>query len=134
MALLYKVIRDNREESNNLYYGRAVQLSTINIEGLAEIMQRNCTVKKSDIKAVLTELVETMNDQLQNSMTVKLDGFGSFKLSMKTKGAEKEEDFTISKNVVGLRCRFLPEGHKDAATGKMSRTFLNGTTLQKVSF
>ena len=41
-------------------------------------LQRNCTVKKADILAVLDELVETMRDQLQDSKRVKLDGFGSF--------------------------------------------------------
>ena len=63
MALLYKIVRDNRKDSNNLYYGRAVQINSINMEQLADIIQRNCTVKKSDVLAVLTELVETMTDR-----------------------------------------------------------------------
>ena len=130
MALLYKIVRDNRKDSNNLYYGRAVQINSINMEQLADIIQRNCTVKKSDVLAVLTELVETMTDQLQNSVTVRLDGFGSFKIGLKTVGAAKEEQFSISRNVTGLRVNFLPEGKKDVYTGKVTRKFLNGAVLQ----
>lgn len=131
MALLYKLVRDNRKDSNNLWYGKAVQINSIDMEGIAEIIQRNCTVKKSDVLAVLTELVETMTDQLQNSVTVKLDGFGTFKIGLKTVGAVKAEDFSVSRNVRGLRVNFLSEGKKDIYTGKVTRKFLQGAVLQK---
>ncbi len=49
---------------------------------LATIMQRNCTLKKADIVAVITELIETMADQLQDSKRVKLNGFGSRSVSV----------------------------------------------------
>ena len=47
MALLYKIVRDNRKNSGNLYYGRAVQINTIDTAGMADIIQRNCTLKKT---------------------------------------------------------------------------------------
>ena len=131
MALLYKIVRDNRKNSGNLYYGRAVQIQTIDTDGLADIIQRNCTVKKSDVLAVINELVEVMTDQLQNSVTVKLDGFGSFKIGLKTVGADKPENFSISRNVAGLRVNFISTGKKSQATNKIERTFLQGATLQR---
>ena len=131
MALLYKIVRDNRKNSGNLYYGRAVQIQTIDTDGLADIIQRNCTVKKSDVLAVINELVEVMTDQLQNSVTVKLDGFGSFKIGLKTVGADKPENFSISRNVAGLRVNFMSQGKKSQATNKIERTFLQGATLQR---
>ena len=45
MALLYKIVQDNRKNSGNLYYGRAVQIQTVDTNGLADIIQRNCTVR-----------------------------------------------------------------------------------------
>ena len=131
MALLYKIVRDNRKNSGNLYYGRAVQIQTIGTDGLADIIQRNCTVKKSDVLAVINELVEVMTDQLQNSVTVKLDGFGTFKIGLKTVVADKAENFSISSNVAGLRVNFISTGKKSQATNKIERTFLQGATLQK---
>lgn len=131
MALMYKVVKDNRIDSDHLWYARALQLNTVGTEQLAEIIQRNCSMKKSDVLAVLTELVEVMTDQLQNSMTVKLDGFGSFKLGIKSIGADTEEKFTVQRNVTGMRVNFLAEGKKNPATNKVTRTFLGGCTLQK---
>ena len=131
MALLYKIVRDNRKNSGNLYYGRAVQIQTIGTDGLADIIQRNCTVKKSDVLAVINELVEVMTDQLQNSFAVKLDGFGTFKIGLKTVGADKPENFSISRNVAGLRVNFMSQGKKSQATNKIERTFLQGATLQR---
>ena len=131
MALLYKIVRDNRKNSGNLYYGRAVQLQMVDTDALADIIQRNCTVKKSDVLAVINELIEVMTDKLQNSCTVKLDGFGTFKIGLKTKGADKPEDFSISRNVSGLRVNFISSGKKSQATNKVERTFLQGATLQK---
>ena len=79
MAVNYKLYQCNRDcEQKGLWYARASYNGTINTSQLADIMQANSTVKRSDIMAVLTELVEVMNYQLGNSMKVKLDGFGSF--------------------------------------------------------
>lgn len=131
MALLYKTVRDNREESDHLYYGRAVHLNTIQTNDLADIIQRNCSMKRSDVLAVLTELVEVMSDQLKNSMIVKLNGFGSFKLGITSSGTVKEEDYNPLKNVKGLHVNFLPEGKRISGSKKMTRTFLDGCKLQK---
>lgn len=131
MSLLYKIVRDNRKNSTNLYYGRAVQIQAIGTDQLADIIQRNCTLKKSDVIAVIEELIEVMTDKLQNSFTVKLDGFGTFKIGLKTVGADKPENFSISRNVSGLRVNFVSSGKKDPASNKVTRTFLGGATLQK---
>ena len=62
---------------------------------------------------------------------MKLDGFGTFKIGLKTVGAVKAEDFSVSRNVTGLRVNFLSEGKKDVATNKVTRKFLQGAVLQK---
>lgn len=133
MPLFYKIVRDKRIDSDHLFYARAVHNSAVTTDDLAEIIQRNCSMKKSDVLAVLTELVEVMTDELQASKTVKLDGLGSFKLGVRSKGADSEEKFSVTKHIVGLRVRFLAEGKRDNSTNKVVRTFLNGCTLQKYS-
>ena len=134
MPILYKLQQDNRKNSTNKgkWYARSVMNGTVSTSQLAEIMQLNCTVKRSDILAVLSELVETMQDQLQNSMRVKLDGFGSFKIGLKTSAANTAKDFNASKNVVGMRVNFLPEVHinKDHTRKK---TLLDGAKVQETA-
>jgi predicted histone-like DNA-binding protein len=111
MAILYKLYQDNRRNSlnNGKFYARAIHPSTIDTKGLAEIMQRNCTVKYSDILAVLAELSETMKTMLQSSMRVKLDGIGSFKIGLRTVAADTAKDFDANKNVKSMHVNFMPE-------------------------
>ena len=74
MAVLYRLSQNKMSNSkaNGKWFAQAVMTGTIDTDALAEIMQRNCTVKKSDILAVISELIETMQDQLQNSKRIKL--------------------------------------------------------------
>lgn len=84
MAVLYRLTKNNNQYNSGYgnWYAQSVMTETVDTDKLATIMQRNCTVKKSDILAVITELIETMQDQLQNSKRVKLNGFGAFKIGI----------------------------------------------------
>ena len=93
-------------------------------------MQRNCTLKKADIVAVISELIETMADQLQDSKRVKLNGFGSFKIGIRGEGADSAADFSTSKNIKGLHVLFQPEVKTDG-TGLRQKTFITGCSVQE---
>ena len=133
MSVFYRLHQDkskNTVRSGN-WYARAVATSVVDTRKLAEIMQRNCTVKKSDILAVLDELVETMRDQLQDSKRVKLDGFGSFKIGIRSCGAESPKQFSTSENVKGMRVIFMPERSTDSA-GNHTKQFLQGAKVEEL--
>ena len=91
MSVFYRLHQDQSTgtKRSGKWYARAVPTACIGTRQLAEIIQRNCTVKKSDVMAVLEELVEVMKDQMQDSKRVKLDGFGSFKIGIESKGAQQ---------------------------------------------
>lgn len=131
MPLLYTVKRDNRLNSKHLYYGKACIINTVDTNKLADLIVGKCTLTKSDVVGCITALVEEMTFLLQNSNSVKLDGFGTFKLGIKTVGAESAHDFTVTDNIKGVRCLFLPEGRKNGATGKMGRTFTEGVKFKR---
>lgn len=134
MAVNYKLYQAKRSDKfNGKWYGRVLHNGTIGTKQLATIMQRNCTVKESDIVAVLTELVEVMNDQLQNSMIVKLDGFGTFRMGMNSAPADSAKDWTVLKNVRGLHVNFIPQGSRNAANGNFERTFLKNVKIQEAA-
>ena len=106
MAVFYKLYQDNRRTSSNQgkWYARAVHTGTVDIDDLAEEMQANCTVKRADIVAVLSELVETMQKHLQMSHRVKLNRLGTFKIGMSTRPADTIEEFTAGpERQVGAR-------------------------------
>ena len=134
MAVLYRLSQNNNSDSKvfGKWFAQAVMTGTIDTNALADIMQRNCTVKKSDILAVITELIETMQDQLQNSKRVKLDGFGAFKIGIENAkgGAISAAEFSQSKNVKGLHVLFQPEVKTDL-NGQRRKTFITGCTIQE---
>ena len=134
MAVLYRLSQNKMSNSkaNGKWFAQAVMTGTIDTDALAEIMQRNCTVKKSDIQAVISELIETMQDQLQNSKRIKLNGFGAFKLGIENAagGAATAAEFSASKNIKGLHVLFQPEVKTDT-TGQRRKTFVTGCTVQE---
>ena len=69
MSVLYRLskVTSPKAKGYGKWYPRAVITQTVDTEMLATIMQRNCTLKKADIVAVISELIETMADQLQDS-------------------------------------------------------------------
>ena len=113
MPVFYRLHQDQSvgTKRSGKWYARMVPTSCINTRQLAEIIQRNCTVKKSDVMAVLEELVETMRDQLQDSKRVKLDGFGSFKIGINCKGARSTDNAgnRVKQFLQGATCIELPD-------------------------
>ena len=132
MSVLYRLskVTSPKAKGYGKWYPRAVITETVDTEMLAAIMQRNCTLKKADIVAVISELIETMADQLQDSKRVKLNGFGSFKIGIRGEGADSAADFSTSKNIKGLHVLFQPEVKTDGS-GLRQKTFITGCSVQE---
>ena len=132
MSVFYRLskVTSPKAKGYGKWYPRAVITQTVDTEMLATIMQRNCTLKKADIVAVISELIETMADQLQDSKRVKLNGFGSFKIGIRGEGADSAADFSISKNIKGLHVLFQPEVKTDGS-GLRQKTFITGCSVQE---
>lgn len=131
---MYKLYQDKRKgvPTSGLWYARAIHPQVIETDALAERIQRNCTVKRSDVVAVLAELVEVMQDELQQSRVVKLNGFGSFKIGLRTRPSAKASDFNVASNVVNYRVNFIPEMTGGGGKGKKrNRKFLDGIKVQE---
>ena len=133
MSVFYRLHQDQSTgtKRSGKWYARAVPIAVINTRQLAEIVQRNCTVKRSDVVAVIEELVEVMKDQMQDSKRVKLDGFGSFKIGIESKGAQTAAKYSVAEHVKGLHVVFMPERTKDTA-GNRSKQFLQGAKVEEL--
>ncbi|MBR1463140.1 MAG: HU family DNA-binding protein [Prevotella sp.] len=131
MSVLYRFVKNNNEKSKSYgqYFIKAVMTQTTDLSMLADRIQRNCTAKRSDVLAVLTELVEVMQDELQASHRVKLDGFGSFKIGISSTCAESPKKFSLTDNMKGLHVNFTPET-KTGSDKKRTKTFLTGCHVQ----
>ena len=136
MSVRYKLYQDNRSESTTRgkWYARAVYNSKPKtLKQLALKIQENVSVKKSDVMAVLDELVGVLKEWLQDSNRVKIEGLGSFKIGLKTKPANTAKDFSVAKHVVGARVNFLPEVEVDVTTGRRVKSLLMGLEVEETN-
>ena len=126
MALLYRLYQNKRKNSefNGKWYARAIFTNMIDLDGIAERIQRNSTAKKSDCLAVLTEMVEVLRDELQASHSVHINGLGYFRMGLNTAPANTASDFNVQENILGVRVNFVPEGKGGSQKGSKKSFYL----------
>ena len=134
MAVIYKIYKNNNKKNAGFgkFYARAMHNGTTNLDDIAAIIERNCSMKKSDVKAVLTELVEVMTAQIQDSKRVKLHGLGTFKIGISTKGAESAAAFNPAKHIKNMRVIFMPEVHVGRDSRKHIKALLSGVNVTEM--
>lgn len=132
MAVKYKLYQEKRETSPNYgkWYARALISDVVGLEEISQEIQDNTTAKQADVYAVLKELVNVMGRHLKNGDKVVLDGFGSFKVGLKTTAAITAKDFTPAKNITGARLNFQPETHWTATDKTRRKQFIQGLEVK----
>jgi predicted histone-like DNA-binding protein len=109
----YQFKNRKMQAAHNKWFGRAVMVDEVSLEELADEIQDNCTVKRSDILAVMSELGPAMKRWMQKSMKVKIPYLGSFRLAVKSTGVDAPEEYDLKKNVKGVKVLFRPEESVD---------------------
>jgi predicted histone-like DNA-binding protein len=110
MAIIYRLVRDERKNSpyKGKYFARAVNLGTIETDELARLIERNCSVKRSDVLAVLAELSDVIAQKLADSHRVRLAGIGSLMVGFNGQPCSDPTQYDAS-YVTGLHLCFKPE-------------------------
>ena len=136
-----KYIKSQNKNSHSLAYGKyyatAVYDSNfVGTEELAEFIQRQASVKKSDIKAVLQELGEALKHFFEMGQKVRLDGIGIFKVGFSSIGVTKLDDCSAA-TITTHRVLFQPEttrvvvGQEKKDDGSVKQKYVNAITLLK---
>ena len=107
----------------------------IETDEIADFIQTQATLKRSDIKAALDELGAAMKHFLEMGQKIRLAGIGIFKVGFSSIGVAKAEDCTAS-TITSRRVLFQPEierivtgsGEKN---GKIVQKYVNAKTLLK---
>ena len=99
----------------------SVSVSQYNSKRLAKDIEKESTVSYTDIMAVLTSLPTVMQRYLAEGHTVKLEGIGTFYLTVQcTKtGVEKKEDCS-AEQITNVKVQFRPE-MESPATGRKGK-------------
>ena len=124
MSVKFKLYQDKRRTSafSGKWYARTVVSNVVSTEQIAEKIQRNCSMKKSDVTAVLQELSEVFREELLDGNRVIIDGIGSFKVGMSSGPADSSADWSVTKNLRGSHIVFKPETIDTVSAGTRTRT------------
>ena len=108
----------------------------VGTEELADFIQRQASVKKSDIKAVLQELGEALKHFFEMGQKIKLNGIGIFKVGFSSIGVTKLEDCG-AQTITTRRILFQPEtsrvvvGQEKKEDGSVKQKYVNAISLLK---
>ena len=136
-----KFIKTQNKNSQSLAYGKYFAQAVydshfVGTEELADFIQRQASVKKSDIKAVLQELGEAFKHFFEMGQKIKLDGIGIFKVGFSSIGVAKIEDCT-AQTITTRRVLFQPEttrvvvGQEKKNDGSVKQKYVNAITMLK---
>jgi predicted histone-like DNA-binding protein len=113
MAIPYKklLVKDPRDKAAaGKYYPRLMTLGNHStLEEIAYVMKERCSLTVGDIKNVLDNFIEVIRTSLYGGQSVRIKGFGTFRLGARTKGVETLKACTV-KNILGVTIRFVPSG------------------------
>ena len=139
MSQKFKKIQNSNEDSTAFgkWFATAVyDQHFIETEQLADFIQTQASVKKSDIKAVLDELGSAMKHFFELGQKVRLDGIGIFKVGFSSIGTAQKDDCG-AQTITTRRVLFQPEsqrvvvGQTTNKQGKITQKFVIAKTLVK---
>ena len=105
VKIIKRVNPANREEE--LFHLAPVFGVQIGLDELAEEISFASSANQSDVKAVLSNLLEILPRHLMRGDSVNLESFGIFRMGLRSKGVKKEEDVTVQ-NIARLKILFKP--------------------------
>lgn len=114
MPIKYKLVQ-NKISGHDCYgkfYARSIKSGEIGMKEIERLIEQNCSLKRSDVRAVLTELVDTIKIKLQEGYTVDLDELGRMSLGVKSEGVYRAADFNVKKHITGVSVNYRPYTHR----------------------
>ena len=134
-----KFIKSQNKNSHSSAYGKYYAQAVydnhfVGTEELADFIQQQASVRKSDVKAVLQELGEALKHFFEMGQKVKLDGIGIFKIGFSSIGVTNIEDCGAS-TITTRRVLFQPEtsrlvvGQEKRVNGSVKQKYVNAISL-----
>ena len=111
MPVIVKVSQNKNDKTTAFgkWYGRVVSTKTMSYQELCKHMSEHNSVYGEDVcLGVANKLQYCILEQLLEGKKVQFGELGTFYLSVKSTGANKEEDFNLGVNINGLFLCFAP--------------------------
>ena len=134
MSIKFRLVQNQNRKNPKAYgkwYAKAVVNDTVRLKEIAAEIQENVSVKASDVWGVLLELTNVLKKNLSNGNRVIIDGFGSFKMGIRSTGTVTVKEYNASKNITDIHVNFMPEYTWSGADKRHSKPLLEGITVRE---
>jgi predicted histone-like DNA-binding protein len=105
---LKRIQRKNPQDTSQVkWYLTQEKTGTVGVQEIAREIEGRSALSLGDVQSVLSNLVEILPLFFKLGQTVKLEGFGSFRISVTSDGTETAEELSV-RNVRSTKMVFLP--------------------------
>ena len=100
----------NQADSQMLYYVRQKSgtVRVMDVNKLADAIEANSSLTVGDVKHSIEAFVEQLRLSLTQGDKVKIDGLGTFHITLSSEGTEKEKDCTV-RSIRRVNVRFVAD-------------------------
>ena len=136
LVKLNKTKNSRNSDIDGKYYYKAVVLSTLDLDDLADHIQSHGSIYTKDILlGVMTKMRDCIVELVTQNRAVKIDGLGTFYPSLRNRAADDEASALPSENVVGCYIRFRGDSSMDSQLGGTQlRKRIKLTTMSNTEF
>ena len=111
------------------YLARTRKISKIDMNNIVDEIQRNCSATCSDVKFVITVLIDVNQDHLIYNEEVTINGLDSFHVGVTSDSVSNPPDFKQS-NIHGVHLKFRENAKRYSVTWKLTRSLTDNATIE----
>ena len=128
---LKKYVNEKLSAANGKFFAYPVITQTYGLDELAEHMEsHNTPFSKGAIKGMLTDMVSCVRELVLQGIAVKIPDLAIFSIGIKNKeGAASEKEFSITKNITGLKLRARGTGEFKANSLNLDASLKKATAV-----
>jgi predicted histone-like DNA-binding protein len=109
MGLVYKIMPTFTPGRNEkMWFPKLTGSRLMNLRDVAKQLAKESTLSEADVYAEIFGLINLIPDKLLDWYTVKLDGFGSFRLHAKVETSDDPSKIDV-RSIKELRISFKPD-------------------------
>lgn len=127
--------KEQYSEKFGVYFPQAVVVGKpVDTKEVAKRLAKISTVSLADVLAVLAEMPGVLADFMAQGKSVRLDGLGTFRLTLETEGVANREDMDFQKQVKAVRVSFIPQREGAVTKGGTATRALVPTGIEWLKY
>ena len=134
MPIIYKSIQSKMQtqEGQLMYHPRVQYTGNVNTKRIAEEVAAYSSLTPGDVKNTIDNLVTVITTHLQSSETVTLDGLGTFRIALRSRGEGFATDEEVNATKAAVVVRFTPSATLNADRTVSTRSLVSGVKFVRL--